>query len=164
MFKTTDADQTEKLNTLDLDDILNRAEEHETEVNDSGGASLGGEAFLNSFAKVEDIRAEDLSWDDIIPAESRTAIEQEELEAKKAEMSEALASQSRKRAAAQLPGAYAGLDEAVEEMKEADSPAEDKVPQKKKGGPTGPKKTAMQRSLDLKGEMALACALVSCRY
>ena len=65
---------------MDLDDILNRAEDHETEVNErDGGASLGGEGFLASFAAVSDIR-NDMSWEDIIPLEERLKLEKEDEE------------------------------------------------------------------------------------
>ena len=54
---------------MDLDDILNRAEDHET-MTGAEGASLGGEGFLAQFAAVSDVK-NDMSWEDIIPLEDR---------------------------------------------------------------------------------------------
>lgn len=178
MFKTDDTEQNKKLAEMDLDDILNRAEDHETEV-EAGGTSLGGEAFLNSFAAVQDIRAADLSWDDIIPADTRASIVALEEEEKVVE--KVKSEQSRKRAAAQLPGAYSNMMMEDDAGARVSPPPE---PKKKKGGaaegstnpragvPTGPKKTAMQRSLELKGSFlsgreaglrVLAADVRSCR-
>jgi len=165
MFKSDANEQSKKLDEMDLDDILNRAEDHETEGIDAGGASLGGEAFLNSFAAVQDISAADLSWDDIIPVDRREAAIAEEREKAIAIEDATL---SRKRAAAQLPGAYSGMmDEDPEpetkpqssskkptsDMDQSHSPAA--APAKKvPGRATGPKKTAIQKSLELKGEFS----------
>ena len=42
-FDKDDTEQNKKLDEMDLDDILNRAEAHETVANEGdGGASLGG--------------------------------------------------------------------------------------------------------------------------
>ena len=154
------------------DDILNRAEDHETEGIDAGGASLGGEAFLNSFAAVQDVRAADLSWDDIIPQESREAALAAEEKEEQAKVEVFDASMSRKRAAAQWPGAYSGMmddldqDEGEDDKDRKDakrsqqqtedggsqSPSGSAVAPKKAGRATGPKKTALQRSMELKGQ------------
>jgi chromodomain-helicase-DNA-binding protein 1 len=166
MFKSDAEEQSKKLAAMDLDDILNRAEDHETEGTiDPGGASLGGEAFLNSFAAVQDIRAADLSWDDIIPADTRDAVEAEEREKAIAIEDATL---SRKRAAAQLPGAYSGMmDEepepessrrgesskrATSEVDQSHSPGGSVQTGKTAGRTVVPKKTAIQKSLELKGE------------
>lgn len=71
IFKT-DADQS-KLEEMDLDDVINKAEAYDTETVPTG-TSLGGEAFLNQFA-VQDVKADMTSWDDIIPAADREAAE-----------------------------------------------------------------------------------------
>ena len=168
MFKSDANEQNKKLDEMDLDDILNRAEDHETEGIDAGGASLGGEAFLNSFAAVQDISAADLSWDDIIPQETREQVLQEE---KEQAIAVEDATFSRKRAAAQLPGAYSGMmdDLDADEKDDKDGPSSAKRSQQqtddggsqspsgsaaapKKGRAAGPKKTALQRSMELKGE------------
>ena len=41
---------------MDLDDILNRAEQHETVAAQNEGASLGGEGFLEQFANIQDLQ------------------------------------------------------------------------------------------------------------
>jgi chromodomain-helicase-DNA-binding protein 1 len=149
LFKADEGTQTKKLDELDLDDILNRAEAHETEGADAGGASLGGEGFLQQFAAVQDVKA-DMSWDDIIPIEERTQVEVEQAQKEETENQELL---SRRRAAASTrPGAYDGMDGEEEvrrpESSNGDSPPPQKKPQNRA---TGPKKTAAQRSLELKG-------------
>ncbi|EEB06610.1 ATP-dependent DNA helicase Hrp3 [Schizosaccharomyces japonicus yFS275] len=73
MFKNND--NQKKLEDLNLDEILEHAEDHDTS-NDVGGASMGGEEFLKQF-EVTDYKA-NVSWDDIIPAEERAKIEEEE--------------------------------------------------------------------------------------
>lgn len=50
--------QNQKLDEMDLDEIFNRAEDHETmaAAGDGGGASLGGEGFLAQFAALSDVK------------------------------------------------------------------------------------------------------------
>ncbi|KAF8325229.1 SNF2 family N-terminal domain-containing protein [Cantharellus anzutake] len=124
MFKTDDNELNKNLAEMDLDDILNRAEEHET----IGAANSGGASM-------------DMNWDEIIPLEERLKVEQEEAE-EKAKQDALDTSQSRKRAAAQIqPGAYEGMD-AIE-------PSAASAPKKAKG-PAPPRKTAAQRAVELK--------------
>lgn len=73
MFKQND--NQKKLEALDLDDVLEHAEDHDT-TGEAGGASMGGEEFLKQF-EVTDYKA-DVTWDDIIPAEERARIKEEE--------------------------------------------------------------------------------------
>lgn len=63
-----DADQA-KLESMDLDAILNTAESYETTTGPAG-VSLGGEDFLKQF-EVQDVKADLGSWDEIIPLEER---------------------------------------------------------------------------------------------
>ncbi|KAG9012481.1 hypothetical protein FRB94_005798 [Tulasnella sp. JGI-2019a] len=141
MFKADDNQLNKNMEEMDLDDILTRAEDHETMAADgAGGSSLGGEGFLQSLATVSDVK-NDMSWDDIIPLDARETFAKKE-EAEKA-AAEVAAQQNRKRAAAQVPvGAYEGMDAG-----EAPPPPQ---PAKKGKGPLGPKKTALQRSMELK--------------
>lgn len=141
MFSKDENQLNKNMEEMDLDDILNRAEDHETvAANGAGGSSLGGEGFLQSLAVVSDVK-NDMSWDDIIPLDAREAFAKEEAEKEAAEA--AAAQQGRKRAAANVaPGAYEGMDGV-----EAAPPP---PPAKKSKGPTGPKKSAMQRSMELK--------------
>ncbi|KAF7321708.1 ATP-dependent DNA helicase [Mycena kentingensis (nom. inval.)] len=134
MFDKDDSQQSQKLDEMDLDDILNRAEDHETvAVNGDGGTSLGGEGFLAQFAGVTDIK-NDMSWEDIIPLDQRQKLEEEE-ERKLEETS----GDSRKRSHAQV--SYEGMD--------VDQPASSTAPKKAKG-PAPVRKSASQKSMELK--------------
>lgn len=73
MFK--DNDNQKKLEDLNLDDVLNHAEDHIT-TPDLGESNLGGEEFLKQF-EVTDYKA-DVDWDDIIPAEELAKLKEEE--------------------------------------------------------------------------------------
>lgn len=53
---------------MNLDDVLNKAEDYETEQA-PGATSLGGEEFLR--VAVQDIKPDLTSWDDIIPVADR---------------------------------------------------------------------------------------------
>lgn len=105
----------------------------------AGTSSLGGEGFLQQLATVSDVKA-DMSWDDIIPVEERDRFADEEAVKQAEEASSS--NPSRKRAAAQVqPGAYEGMDVA-ERVGSSGS--------KKSKGPAPPRKTAAQRSMELK--------------
>jgi chromodomain-helicase-DNA-binding protein 1 len=71
------AEKPPKLDDLDLDDILARAEHTET-LESGAGQTLGDQEFLAQF-QVSDFgsREEQLSWDDIIPEAERKAAEEE---------------------------------------------------------------------------------------
>lgn len=106
---------------------------------EAGTSSLGGEGFLQQLATVSDVKA-DMSWDDIIPIEDRDRFADEE--AIKLAEEASSSNPSRKRAAAQVqPGAYEGMDVA-EPVGSGGS--------KKSKGPAPPRKTAVQRSMELK--------------
>lgn len=140
MFKQDENQMNKKMEEMDLDAILDSAEDHETvAAGAAGGSSLGGEGFLQSLAVVSDVK-NDMNWEDIIPIDAREAFAKEEAEK---DAADAAVQASRKRAAAQIaPGAYEGMD-----VVEAAPPP---PPPKKGKGPTGPKKTALQRSMELK--------------
>lgn len=123
---------------MDLDDILNRAEDHETmAAAGDGGTSLGGEGFLAQFAAVSDVK-NDMSWEDIIPVEERQKFENED-EQRKAE--ELAAQESRDRKRTHAPVSYEGMD--VDQPTAATAPKKPKTP-----GPT--RKTASQKAMELK--------------
>ena len=84
MFEQTD--NQKKLEELDLDAVLNNAEDYKVEQPDGTDAD-GGEDFLKSFDFV-DVKVDELSWDDIIPKQQLKEIKDKE--AQKAE-EEALA-------------------------------------------------------------------------
>ncbi|OAV91095.1 hypothetical protein PTTG_28097 [Puccinia triticina 1-1 BBBD Race 1] len=67
LFKSS-ADQS-KLESMDLDEIMNKGENFETETAPTG-TSLGGEDFLQQFA-IQDVKADVTSWDEIIPLSER---------------------------------------------------------------------------------------------
>ncbi|KAF8210536.1 transcription regulator [Mycena galopus ATCC 62051] len=134
MFDKDDTAQSQKLDEMDLDDILNRAEDHETmAVNGDGGTSLGGEGFLAQFAGVTDVK-NDMSWEDIIPLEQRQKFEEDE--DKKDDL---ITGDSRKRTHAQV--SYEGMD--VDQPPSTSAPKKPKVP-----GPM--RKSASQKAMELK--------------
>ncbi|GAA5936558.1 uncharacterized protein JCM15063_001921 [Sporobolomyces koalae] len=121
-----------KLEELDLDDVINKAEAYDTATAPTG-TSLGGEDFLNQFA-VQDVKADMTDWDDIIPAEDRARVTAQlaEQEAKE---------QSTRRAAAQIaPGTYKGGDMAPR--------SRDSSPQAASKA-AAPRKSADQRAMAL---------------
>lgn len=73
MFKENNNQQ--KLENLNLDDVLSHAEDHVT-TPDLGESNLGSEEFLKQF-EVTDYKA-DVEWDDIIPQEELTKLKDEE--------------------------------------------------------------------------------------
>ena len=85
-FDKDDSTQNQKLDEMDLDEILNRAEDHETMAG-GDGTSLGGEGFLAQFAAVSDVKA-DMNWEDIIPLEERQRFEREEEDRRMHELAE----------------------------------------------------------------------------
>ncbi|KAH7929849.1 transcription regulator [Leucogyrophana mollusca] len=138
MFDKDDSQQNQKLDEMDLDDILNRAEDHETmAAGGDGGTSLGGEGFLAQFAAVSDVK-NDMSWEDIIPLDERQKFEKEE-DQRKAEELAAQELKDRKRTHA--PVSYEGMD--VDQPAPAPAPKKPKAP-----GPT--RKTASQKAMELK--------------
>ncbi|EGG10702.1 uncharacterized protein MELLADRAFT_22404, partial [Melampsora larici-populina 98AG31] len=74
LFKSS-ADQS-KLESMDLDEIMTKGENFETETAPTG-TSLGGEDFLQQFAAVQDVKADVTSWDEIIPLSERQRYDQD---------------------------------------------------------------------------------------
>ncbi|CAH6722885.1 chromo domain-containing protein 1 [[Candida] jaroonii] len=73
MFKPND--NQKKLEDLNLDDVLNNAQDHVT-TPDLGESNLGSEEFLKQF-EVTDLKPE-IAWDDIIPVEELNKLKDEE--------------------------------------------------------------------------------------
>ncbi|KAK9459806.1 SNF2 family N-terminal domain-containing protein [Lipomyces oligophaga] len=95
MFKATG--NQKKLENMNLDDILEHAEDHVT-TPDLGESHLGGEEFLKQF-EVTDYKA-DVDWDDIIPAEDLARIKEEDKQREHEEfLREQIEMSSRRRAA-----------------------------------------------------------------
>ncbi|KAI9442173.1 P-loop containing nucleoside triphosphate hydrolase protein [Lactarius indigo] len=137
LFDKDNTLQDKKLDEMDLDDILNRAEDHETITGGDGGASLGGEGFLASVASVSDVKTE-ISWEEIIPLDERQKVEREE-DQRKAEELAALDTKDRKRSHA--PVSYEGMD--------VDQPVSASANKKPKG-PAPTRKSASQKAMELK--------------
>lgn len=74
MFEQTD--NQKKLEELDLDSVLEKAEDYKVEQPD-GTEADGGEEFLKSFDFV-DVKVDEMSWDDIIPRVQLEDIRKEE--------------------------------------------------------------------------------------
>jgi chromodomain-helicase-DNA-binding protein 1 len=137
-FDKDDSQQNQKLDEMDLDDILNRAEDHETmAAAGDGGASLGGEVFLAQFAAVSDVK-NDMSWEDIVPLEERQKFERDEDDRKAEEL---VAQELRDRKRSHAPVSYEGMD--VDQPVPTPAPKKPKVP-----GPQ--RKTASQKAMELK--------------
>ena len=125
---------------MDLDDILNRAEAHETSTAEGeNSTSLGGEAFLATFAAVTDVK-NDMSWEDIIPVEERQKFEEEETK-REAEELAARERESKDRKRSHAPISYEGMD--VEQPAPAPAP-------KKPKHPAPQRKTSSQKAMELK--------------
>ena len=138
-FDKDDSTQNQKLDEMDLDDILNRAEQHETVAANNEGTSLGGEGFLAQFASVSDVK-NDMAWEDIIPMEERQRFEEEE-EKRKAEELAAQERETKDRKRSHAPVSYEGMD--VEQTAPAPAP-------KKVKHPPPQRKTASQKAMELK--------------
>ncbi|KAH7130759.1 P-loop containing nucleoside triphosphate hydrolase protein [Dendryphion nanum] len=93
------SDNQKKLEELDIDAVLENAEEHKTEQT-AGLTSDGGEEFLKNF-EYTDVKI-DLEWDDIIPKEDLDAVKAEIQHRKEEEQTQKLLEESapRKRKAA----------------------------------------------------------------
>lgn len=74
MFK--DNNNQKKLEDMNLDDVLNHAEDHESAESQLAQSHLGGEDFLRQF-EVTDYKA-DVKWDDIIPPDELAKIKADE--------------------------------------------------------------------------------------
>ena len=137
-FDKDNTQQDKKLDEMDLDDILTRAEDHETmAVNGQGGTSFGGEGFLAQFAAVSDVK-NDMNWEDIIPLDERQKFEREDEERKVEELA---AQESRDRKRSHAPVSYEGMD--IDNPSSAANAKKPKAP-----GPT--RKTASQKAMELK--------------
>ena len=80
-----------KLEELDIDAVLENAEEHKTEQPE-GITTDGGEEFLRSF-EYTDVKI-DLEWDEIIPKEQLAKLKEEELKRQEAEYLERVIEQN----------------------------------------------------------------------
>jgi len=149
--------QSKKLDEMDLDDILTKADAFDTDATaQPGTTSLGGEGFLSQFAEIQDVKndmADDLSWDDIIPVAERVKLDEEENKPDPAG-----SASSRKRAAARPPGTYEGMDFDDGEG----TSSKPGSPMEKKGKGQGlPRKSNAEKAMDLKGELGETASLMA---
>lgn len=101
MFK--DNNNQKKLEDMNLDDVLNHAEDHESAESTLAQSHLGGEEFLKQF-EVTDYKA-DVKWDDIIPPEELAKIKAEEAKRKEEDfMQEQISMFGKRRAAVKTSG------------------------------------------------------------
>lgn len=153
LFKEDDSGQQKKLDDMDLDDILTHADAIDTE-GPGGGASAGGEAFLQQFAQVSDFKT-DVKWEDIIPIEDRRKAEEEERQ--RAVEEAAQASLTSRRKAAEKAGEQSKAQAAAAgQHRDSMSPSPDPDQgggKKGAGGAPAPRrkmKTAAEKSMELK--------------
>lgn len=140
LFKSKDDQAQAKLETLDLDDILNRAEAHDTtSMAQQSGSHLGGEEFLSQFA-VSDYNQADLNWEDIIPEEERKRVEEEEEKRRQEEIAKAASKPLKKRAAAIAATAKSTPGPDDDDDNDSDGTATSSKAGKKRKIPTGKKK------------------------
>jgi chromodomain-helicase-DNA-binding protein 1 len=124
MFKAND--NQEKLENMNIDDILEHAEDHDTTEN-LGGAQLGGDDFLQQF-EIADYKA-DVTWDEIIPQEDRERIEEEERALQEQRATEELIAMNSRRVAALSKRVNPGDTESIASEE----------PERKRRKPTGKK-------------------------
>jgi chromodomain-helicase-DNA-binding protein 1 len=75
--KPKDIAAVNHLETMNLDDILARAEVHEG--TEQSGTALGSEEFLNQF-HISDVAVNQLSWDELIPEHLRDKVDSNDID------------------------------------------------------------------------------------
>ncbi|KAK9467798.1 SNF2 family N-terminal domain-containing protein [Lipomyces arxii] len=127
MFKANENQQ--KLENMNLDDILEHAEDHVT-TPDLGESHLGGEEFLKQF-EVTDYKADSLDWDDIIPSTDLERIKEEEKIRKDEEfLQEQIRMSSRRQAT--MKQAIDGADESEDSAVQRESRRRERAIKRKK--------------------------------
>lgn len=118
MFKNNN--NQKKLEDMNLDDVLNHAEDHVSAETELAQSHLGGEDFLKQF-EVTDYKA-DVKWDDIIPADELEKIKADEEKRKNEEfLSEQMTLYGKRRAAVKTTGQLVESD--IEDEVEEDETA-----------------------------------------
>jgi chromodomain-helicase-DNA-binding protein 1 len=117
MFSDQSGNQ-KKLEELDIDAVLENAEEHNTEVPE-GMVADGGEDFLKSF-EYTDVKIDNLEWDDIIPKDQLEAIKKEEDERAHKEFLQNAIDQSKPRKAAMKNTAEWEREQRLQKKRERD--------------------------------------------
>jgi chromodomain-helicase-DNA-binding protein 1 len=117
-----------KLEELDIDSVLENAEEHKTEVPE-GMVADGGEDFLRSF-EYTDVKI-DLEWDDIIPKEQLEGIKAEEEKRKNEEYLASVIADSAPRKAAMKNTAEYEREQRLAKKRERDQAKQDELEEKR---------------------------------
>ena len=117
-----------KLEELDIDSVLENAEEHKTEVPE-GMVADGGEDFLRSF-EYTDVKI-DLEWDDIIPKEQLEGIKAEEEKRKNDEYLASVIADSAPRKAAMKNTAEYEREQRLAKKRERDQAKQDELEEKR---------------------------------
>lgn len=142
MFK--DNNNQKKLEDMNLDDVLNHAEDHVGAEAQFSQSHLGGEDFLRQF-EVTDYKA-DVKWDDIIPPEELAKIKAEEQKRKEEEfMSEQISLFGKRKAALKSTGKLVESDNDADmddDYDDDDDPSAVLVKTKGRGGRSTVRKEA----------------------
>lgn len=126
-----------KLEELDIDSILENAEEHKTEVPE-GMVADGGEDFLKSF-EYTDVKI-DLEWDDIIPKDQLESIKAEEEKKAHDEYLARVVEENAPRKAALKATAEQEREQRLAKKRERDQAKQDELDQKKESDKADPKR------------------------
>jgi chromodomain-helicase-DNA-binding protein 1 len=117
-----------KLEELDIDSVLENAEEHKTEVPE-GMVADGGEDFLRSF-EYTDVKI-DLEWDDIIPKDQLEGIKAEEEKRRNEEYLASVIADSAPRKAAMKNTAEYEREQRLAKKRERDQAKQDEIDEKR---------------------------------
>jgi chromodomain-helicase-DNA-binding protein 1 len=117
-----------KLEELDIDSVLENAEEHKTEVPE-GMVADGGEDFLKSF-EYTDVKI-DLEWDDIIPKDQLASIKAEEEKRLHEEYLAKVVEENAPRKAAMKNTAEYEREQRLAKKRERDQAKQDEIDEKK---------------------------------
>ncbi|KAF4627097.1 hypothetical protein G7Y89_g11061 [Cudoniella acicularis] len=117
-----------KLEELDIDSVLENAEEHKTEVPE-GMVADGGEDFLRSF-EYTDVKI-DLEWDDIIPKDQLDGIKAEEEKRAHEEYLKRVVEENAPRKAAMKNTAEYEREQRLAKKRERDQAKQDELDEKR---------------------------------
>lgn len=117
-----------KLEELDIDSVLENAEEHKTEVPE-GMVADGGEDFLKSF-EYTDVKI-DLEWDDIIPKDQLEGIKAEEERRAHEEYLAKVVEENAPRKAAMKNSAEAEREQRLAKKRERDQAKQEELEEKR---------------------------------
>ncbi|EKD15753.1 uncharacterized protein L3040_003110 [Drepanopeziza brunnea f. sp. 'multigermtubi'] len=117
-----------KLEELDIDSVLENAEEHKTEVPE-GMVADGGEDFLKSF-EYTDVKI-DLEWDDIIPKDALAELKAEEEKRNHEEYLAKVVEENAPRKATKKNNAEVEREQRLAKKRERDQAKQDELEEKR---------------------------------